>query len=116
MPPSEALDPSRLRPALPSPLQPAEDDRFARHGVRLLLKRDDLIHPDLPGNKWRKLSPNLRATAGRTVLTFGGAYSNHLRATAAAACSGSPPSGSCAVTNWPTAPSTPRSPDAPPTG
>ncbi|MFC9941980.1 1-aminocyclopropane-1-carboxylate deaminase/D-cysteine desulfhydrase [Streptomyces pratensis] len=81
---SEALDLSRLQPVLPSPLQPAEDERFARHGVTLLLKRDDLIHPDLPGNKWRKLSPNLRAAAGRTVLTFGGAYSNHLRATAAA--------------------------------
>ncbi|WP_274561912.1 1-aminocyclopropane-1-carboxylate deaminase/D-cysteine desulfhydrase [Streptomyces spiramyceticus] len=82
--PPEALDLSRLRPRLPSPLQQAEDERFARHGVRLLLKRDDLIHPDLPGNKWRKLAPNLRAAAGRTVLTFGGAYSNHLRATAAA--------------------------------
>lgn len=82
--PSEAFDLSRLRPALPSPLQPVEDERFARHGVRLLLKRDDLIHPDLPGNKWRKLSLNLRDAAGRTVLTFGGAYSNHLRATAAA--------------------------------
>ncbi|MFC5169249.1 1-aminocyclopropane-1-carboxylate deaminase/D-cysteine desulfhydrase [Streptomyces mutomycini] len=80
----EALGLSRLRPVLPSPLQPAEDERFARHGVTLLLKRDDLIHPDLPGNKWRKLAPNLRAAAGRTVLTFGGAYSNHLRATAAA--------------------------------
>jgi 1-aminocyclopropane-1-carboxylate deaminase len=73
-----------LRPRLPSPLQPVEDERFSRHGVRLLLKRDDLIHPDLPGNKWRKLVPNLRAAAGRPVLTFGGAYSNHLRATAAA--------------------------------
>ncbi|MFF8844656.1 1-aminocyclopropane-1-carboxylate deaminase/D-cysteine desulfhydrase [Streptomyces sp. NPDC015127] len=73
-----------LRPRLPSPLQPVEDERFERHGVRLLLKRDDLIHPDLPGNKWRKLAPNLRAAAGRPVLTFGGAYSNHLRATAAA--------------------------------
>jgi 1-aminocyclopropane-1-carboxylate deaminase len=73
-----------LQPRLPSPLEEVHDDRFARHGVRLLLKRDDLIHPDLPGNKWRKLSPNLRAAAGRTVLTFGGAYSNHLRATAAA--------------------------------
>ncbi|MBT2506317.1 pyridoxal-phosphate dependent enzyme [Streptomyces sp. ISL-98] len=82
--PPEALDLSRLRPRLPSPLRQAEDERFARHGVRLLLKRDDLIHPDLPGNKWRKLAPNLRAAAGRTVLTFGGAYSNHLRATAAA--------------------------------
>ncbi|WP_329040480.1 pyridoxal-phosphate dependent enzyme [Streptomyces sp. NBC_00178] len=80
----EALDPDRLRPVLPSPLQPVEDERFARHGVTLLLKRDDLIHPDLPGNKWRKLAPNIRAAAGRTVLTFGGAYSNHLRATAAA--------------------------------
>ncbi|MFI9768773.1 1-aminocyclopropane-1-carboxylate deaminase/D-cysteine desulfhydrase [Streptomyces sp. NPDC052415] len=73
-----------LRPRLPSPLQELVDDRFARAGVRLLLKRDDLIHPDLVGNKWRKLAPNLTAAAGRTVLTFGGAYSNHLRATAAA--------------------------------
>ncbi|MBC2904846.1 pyridoxal-phosphate dependent enzyme [Streptomyces cupreus] len=73
-----------LHPRLPSPLQELVDDRFARSGVRLLLKRDDLIHPDLIGNKWRKLAPNLTAAAGRTVLTFGGAYSNHLRATAAA--------------------------------
>ncbi|MEU3217772.1 pyridoxal-phosphate dependent enzyme [Streptomyces sp. NPDC006971] len=73
-----------LRPRLPSPLEEVHDDRFARRGARLLLKRDDLIHPDLPGNKWRKLAPSLRAAAGRTVLTFGGAYSNHLRATAAA--------------------------------
>ncbi|MFD5204329.1 1-aminocyclopropane-1-carboxylate deaminase/D-cysteine desulfhydrase [Streptomyces sp. NPDC058375] len=81
-------DPPRLdallRPHLPSPLHEVHDERFARHGVRLLLKRDDLIHPDLPGNKWRKLALNLEAAAGRTVLTFGGAYSNHLRATAAA--------------------------------
>ncbi|MEU1072324.1 MULTISPECIES: pyridoxal-phosphate dependent enzyme [unclassified Streptomyces] len=81
----EALDlTTALRPRIPSPLQPVEDERFARHGVRLLLKRDDLIHPALPGNKWRKLALNLREAAGRPVLTFGGAYSNHLRATAAA--------------------------------
>ncbi|MEU9012772.1 pyridoxal-phosphate dependent enzyme [Streptomyces sp. NPDC048479] len=81
----EAFDlTAALRPRLPSPLQPVEDERFARHGVRLLLKREDLIHPDLPGNKWRKLAPNLHAAAGRPLLTFGGAYSNHLRATAAA--------------------------------
>ncbi|MFD7319926.1 1-aminocyclopropane-1-carboxylate deaminase/D-cysteine desulfhydrase [Streptomyces sp. NPDC059875] len=79
-----AFDLSRLRPRLPSPLEPVEDERFTRHGLRLLLKRDDLIHPDLPGNKWRKLALNLRAADGRPVLTFGGAYSNHLRATAAA--------------------------------
>ncbi|MEV0635060.1 pyridoxal-phosphate dependent enzyme [Streptomyces sp. NPDC050619] len=73
-----------LRPRLPSPLREVEDPRFSRHGVRLLLKRDDLIHPELIGNKWRKLAPNLAVAAGRTVVTFGGAYSNHLRATAAA--------------------------------
>lgn len=78
--------PGRLgtAPRLPSPLREAVDERFARRGVRLLLKRDDLIHPDLVGNKWRKLTPNLAAAAGRTLVTFGGAYSNHLRATAAA--------------------------------
>ncbi|MET7854448.1 pyridoxal-phosphate dependent enzyme [Streptomyces avermitilis] len=80
----EALDLAALRPRLPSPVQAVDDERFARHGVRLLLKRDDLIHPDLMGNKWRKLAPNLRAAAGRPLVTFGGAYSNHLRATAAA--------------------------------
>jgi 1-aminocyclopropane-1-carboxylate deaminase/D-cysteine desulfhydrase-like pyridoxal-dependent ACC family enzyme len=80
-------DPDSLRPRLPSPLQEVAEPAFSRHGVRLLLKRDDLIHPALPGNKWRKLAPNLRAAAKagrRTLLTFGGAYSNHLRATAAA--------------------------------
>ncbi|WP_371669191.1 pyridoxal-phosphate dependent enzyme [Streptomyces sp. NBC_00289] len=77
-------DTAALRPRLPSPLQELSDPRCARHGVRLLLKRDDLVHPELIGNKWRKLAPNLTAAAGRTVLTFGGAYSGHLRATAAA--------------------------------
>lgn len=80
--PPDAVD--RLGARLPSPVTEAADERFERHGVRLLLKRDDLIHPDLVGNKWRKLAPNLAAAAGRTVVTFGGAYSNHLRATAAA--------------------------------
>ncbi|MEU6891635.1 pyridoxal-phosphate dependent enzyme [Streptomyces sp. NPDC046557] len=71
----------------PSPVREVRDDRFERHGVRLVLKRDDLVHPELPGNKWRKLAPNLRvAVAGGYpgLVTFGGAYSNHLRATAAA--------------------------------
>ncbi|WP_408646765.1 1-aminocyclopropane-1-carboxylate deaminase/D-cysteine desulfhydrase [Streptomyces carminius] len=83
--PAAAL--TALAPRLPSPLTEIADERFARRGVRLLLKRDDLIHPDLVGNKWRKLVPNLRAalrSGEHTLLTFGGAYSNHLRATAAA--------------------------------
>ncbi|WP_369273337.1 1-aminocyclopropane-1-carboxylate deaminase/D-cysteine desulfhydrase [Streptomyces sp. R11] len=73
-----------LQPRLPSPVHEVVDSRFGRGGVRLVLKRDDLIHPELVGNKWRKLVPNLVAASGRTVVTFGGAYSNHLRATAAA--------------------------------
>jgi 1-aminocyclopropane-1-carboxylate deaminase/D-cysteine desulfhydrase-like pyridoxal-dependent ACC family enzyme len=59
----------------------------ARRGVRLLLWRDDLLHPDLPGNKARKLKYNLlaaRAQGHTRLLTFGGAYSNHLAAVAAA--------------------------------
>ncbi|MGW2675257.1 1-aminocyclopropane-1-carboxylate deaminase/D-cysteine desulfhydrase [Streptomyces sp. NPDC001436] len=76
-----------LRPRPPSPLTEAADERFAARGVRLLLKRDDLVHPELPGNKWRKLAPNLRAALEKgheRLVTFGGAYSNHLRAAAAA--------------------------------
>ncbi|MFI9242910.1 1-aminocyclopropane-1-carboxylate deaminase/D-cysteine desulfhydrase [Streptomyces sp. NPDC053086] len=76
--------PDPLAPGLPSPHQEIRDDRFDRQGLRLLLKRDDLIHPDLIGNKWRKLVPNIAAARGRALVTFGGAYSNHLRATAAA--------------------------------
>ncbi|MDT0346808.1 1-aminocyclopropane-1-carboxylate deaminase/D-cysteine desulfhydrase [Streptomyces litchfieldiae] len=74
--------------ALPSPVMPVSDPDLARAGVELRLKRDDLIHPVVPGNKWRKLTPNLRAAtgAGHTrLLTFGGAYSHHIHAVAAAA-------------------------------
>jgi 1-aminocyclopropane-1-carboxylate deaminase/D-cysteine desulfhydrase-like pyridoxal-dependent ACC family enzyme len=54
----------------------------------LFVKRDDLIHQEISGNKLRKLQGNLEAAqkAGvRQILTFGGAYSNHLLASAAAA-------------------------------
>ncbi|HET6743833.1 MAG TPA: hypothetical protein VFH76_33070 [Kribbella sp.] len=54
--------------------------------MRVLLKRDDLIHPEVPGNKWRKLKYNVAAARElglSTLLTYGGAYSNHIRATAA---------------------------------
>ncbi|MEU4602401.1 pyridoxal-phosphate dependent enzyme [Kribbella sp. NPDC023972] len=73
-------------PRLPSPVAELHDDRLAGSGVRVLLKRDDLIHPEIPGNKWRKLKYNVASARERgldTLLTFGGAYSNHIRATAA---------------------------------
>jgi 1-aminocyclopropane-1-carboxylate deaminase len=72
---------------LPSPLQEITGPELGEGKFRVFLKRDDLISPDLPGNKWRKLKYNLGAARQggyRTLLTFGGAYSNHVRATAAA--------------------------------
>ncbi|HEY3732801.1 MAG TPA: pyridoxal-phosphate dependent enzyme [Streptosporangiaceae bacterium] len=72
---------------VPSPLESLGDDRLEDSGIRVFLKRDDLIHPEIPGNKWRKLKYNLIEAAAMkndTLLTFGGAYSNHIRATAAA--------------------------------
>lgn len=55
-------------------------------GVRLLVKRDDLLHPYVSGNKLYKLKYNIEAALQHivpTLLTFGGAMSNHLVATAA---------------------------------
>lgn len=69
----------------PTPLQRLDDVRLERAGVNLWIKRDDLIHPGIPGNKWRKLKHNLetaRAQGADTLLTFGGAFSNHIFATA----------------------------------
>lgn len=57
-------------------------------GVRLLIAREDLNHPLVSGNKLRKLKYNLQEAkkAGhQKLLTLGGAYSNHIHATAAAA-------------------------------
>ncbi|WP_303312434.1 1-aminocyclopropane-1-carboxylate deaminase/D-cysteine desulfhydrase [Hymenobacter sp. BT730] len=68
-------------------LQELHEPMAQERGVRLLLLRDDLTHPILPGNKWRKLKYNLleaRRLGHHTLLTFGGAYSNHLAAVAAA--------------------------------
>jgi len=56
--------------------------------LRILIKREDLNHPFISGNKWWKLKYNLEETVRhgqKTILTFGGAYSNHIYATAAAA-------------------------------
>ncbi|WP_118951414.1 1-aminocyclopropane-1-carboxylate deaminase/D-cysteine desulfhydrase [Taibaiella helva] len=65
-----------------------EDERLRQAGVALGILRLDELHPLVSGNKWFKLKENLKAArdAGcNRLLTFGGAYSNHLLATAAAA-------------------------------
>ncbi len=57
-------------------------------GIQLYVKRDDLIHPLVSGNKWRKLKYHIdafKADKGKNrVVTFGGGYSNHLIASACA--------------------------------
>ena len=70
-----------------SPLQQLNGPWLEQFGVNVWLKRDDLLHLQVSGNKWRKLKYNLIAAhqqGYRRLLTFGGAYSNHLYATAAA--------------------------------
>ncbi|TLU99353.1 1-aminocyclopropane-1-carboxylate deaminase/D-cysteine desulfhydrase [Dyadobacter luticola] len=76
-----------LNPSLPTPLQELSHEILDRAEVKLLIKRDDLIHPIVSGNKWRKLKYNLieaEETKQKAILTFGGPYSNHLYATSAA--------------------------------
>lgn len=56
-------------------------------GIQLWIKREDLLHSKVSGNKFRKLKYNLlqaKIEGKNTILTFGGAYSNHISATAAA--------------------------------
>lgn len=78
-----ALQPARL----PSPLEAISHPLLRQYDVQLWCKRDDLIHPTISGNKWRKLKYQLqhaREQGMQHLLSFGGAYSNHIHALAAA--------------------------------
>jgi len=68
----------------PTPLLALPDPVLEAAGVQLWLKREEQRHPLLGGNKWPKLLGHLRAANGRTLVGFGGAWSNHLHALAAA--------------------------------
>lgn len=73
---------SRLGLQLPSRI-----DRLYLPGItqQVYIKRDDLIHPEISGNKWRKLQGNVAAFClgdYRGILSYGGAFSNHLHAAA----------------------------------
>ncbi|MEJ2006285.1 MAG: 1-aminocyclopropane-1-carboxylate deaminase/D-cysteine desulfhydrase, partial [Cyclobacteriaceae bacterium] len=61
---------------------------FEEMYLNIWLMRLDIIHNEISGNKWFKLSGNFREMfrkgSSPTVITFGGAYSNHLYSTAAA--------------------------------
>jgi len=73
-------------PLIP-PLQELSDSLLLEKKIRLFILREDLIHPHISGNKWRKLYYNIDAAKQNELnrlITFGGAYSNHIAATAAA--------------------------------
>jgi 1-aminocyclopropane-1-carboxylate deaminase len=59
-------------------------------GVEVFVKREDLIHPEVSGNKWRKLRYHMLEVMQHSeyegFITKGGAYSNHILATASACC------------------------------
>jgi 1-aminocyclopropane-1-carboxylate deaminase len=69
----------------PSILTKIDDPLLAQYQIELWMKRDDLLHPVISGNKWRKLklildhALSLRADK---LISMGGAYSNHLHALA----------------------------------
>ncbi len=74
-------------PLKPAPLQKIDDPFLEKKKITLYIKREDLIHPHIFGNKWYKLKYNLleaERQKQKTFLTFGGAYSNHIYAAAAA--------------------------------
>lgn len=69
------------------PLQKIEDPFIVSSGINLFILRLDKIHLFISGNKWYKLKYNIEEAQKQkkdTLLTFGGAYSNHIAATAAA--------------------------------
>ncbi|MBK1989986.1 1-aminocyclopropane-1-carboxylate deaminase/D-cysteine desulfhydrase [Sphaerospermopsis aphanizomenoides BCCUSP55] len=72
---------------LSAPVQKINSQIAATAGVELYVLRLDLMHPQVNGNKWFKLKYNLLEAQEKnfaTIITFGGAYSNHIFATAAA--------------------------------
>lgn len=73
-----------------SPEQLLSHPLYQEKSVQVYMKRDDMIHPFISGNKWRKLKYNLlkaKELDKVMLITFGGAWSNHILAVACAAAS-----------------------------
>lgn len=74
---------TQLNINLPSPLQALPASLLNSDTTQIWVKRDDLIHPIISGNKWRKLQAVFHQNAfipKRGIVSFGGGYSNHLHA------------------------------------
>jgi len=64
-------------------LQQVQHPLFSQHNIQVKIKRDDLLHHIISGNKWRKLKYNLKHLIQQKyhgALSFGGSYSNHIHA------------------------------------
>ncbi|HEY8036993.1 MAG TPA: pyridoxal-phosphate dependent enzyme [Methylobacter sp.] len=69
----------------PSILTKIDDPLLVQYQIELWMKRDDLLHPVISGNKWRKLKyilDHALSLETDTLISMGGAYSNHLHALA----------------------------------
>lgn len=69
----------------PSILTKIDDPWLTQYQIELWMKRDDLLHPVISGNKWRKLKyilDHALSLGADTLISMGGAYSNHLHALA----------------------------------
>ena len=69
-------------------IHPVESSIFEKKGVQVDIKRDDLLHPIISGNKWRKLQYLIKDAIDRKssrIISMGGNWSNHLHALAFAA-------------------------------
>tara|TARA_B100001094_G_scaffold332865_2_gene406969 strand:+ start:5715 stop:6644 length:930 start_codon:yes stop_codon:yes gene_type:complete len=76
-----------LKIQVPSPLTKIQHPLLDQYGIECVFKRDDLLHPWLSGNKWRKLKYTLSGATGQASscwVSFGGCFSNHLYALAGA--------------------------------
>lgn len=73
-----------------SPEQRVTHPLYTEKGIHVIIKRDDMIHPFISGNKWRKLKYNIlnaNSLGKDTLITYGGAWSNHILAVACAGAS-----------------------------
>ena len=70
-----------------SEFQEINEPLFEQMGVQVFMLRDDLLHSEISGNKWRKLKYNVLEAKSKglnTLVTVGGSHSNHIAAAAAA--------------------------------
>ncbi len=68
---------------IPTPVNKVDYPLFDKANIHVYVKRDDLIHPLISGNKWRKLKYHLasfKKSHNSVMVTFGGAFSNHVYA------------------------------------